>query len=349
MVQSFAGLLSMLRRITLPRLVRLFVTIAATGSITLLLGIARSSFNSIPTNLDELTPLERYYVHPNETGNVLNPHPFDVLIDPGSHVCSDSHIYLIVYVHSAPNHGDRRTVIRNTWGNKTQFDLAIRVVFVMGLTPGNNTVDEQLVAESERYQDIIQENFIDTYYNITYKAVAALRWVSQRCPQAEFVLKTDDDAFVNMHLLLKLLVRMSTVEPSLRTKTIMCNLWRDEVPRDGKWKLERSVFRFHYYPAFCQGLAYIMTQDMIVPLYNASYYVPFLQMDDVYLTGFVMLRIEGAKHVEMNSFYVRNDDLLTFIKGDQWMQYLYSHIKSPMDIESFWNAAKQVTWDAKSS
>src|SRR6218665_949706 len=271
--------------ITPPRLVRLLLTIVATGSVTLLLRVARSSFNSLPTNLDELTPLERYYVRPNETSSILNPHAFEVLIDPGSRVCSDSHIYLLVYVHSAPHHADRRRVIRNTWGNATQFDLPIRVVFVMGLPVGNDSSDEHLVAESERYQDIIQENFVDTYYNITYKAVAALRWVSQRCPQAEFVLKTDDDAFVNMYVLLKLLVRMSAFEPSLHSRTIMCNLWREEVRRKGKWKLKRSVFRFQHYPPFCQGLAYIMTQDIIAPLLNASYYVPFLQMDDVYLPG----------------------------------------------------------------
>ena len=217
----------------------------------------------------------------------------------------------------------------------------------MGLPVGNDSSDEQLVAESKRYQDIIQENFVDTYYNITYKAVAALRWVSQRCPQAEFVLKTDDDVFVNIYLLLKLLVRMSTAEPSLHTRTIMCSMGNVHVPRSGKWKMDKSEFRFDYYPPFCQGLAYIMTQDIIDPLLNASYYVPFHKIDDVYLTGFVVLRVEGAKHVEMNSFSVSNYDLWTLIEEERWSQYLFSHIEKPLDIEFYWYAAKQVVLDVK--
>ncbi len=42
----------------------------------------------------------------------------------------------------------------------------------------------------------------DTYHNLTLKTVMGLKWASIFCPQAKFVLKTDDDIYVNLPLLL---------------------------------------------------------------------------------------------------------------------------------------------------
>ena len=38
----------------------------------------------------------------------------------------------------------------------------------------------------------------DTYHNLTLKTVMGLKWTSIFCPQARFVMKTDDDIFVNL-------------------------------------------------------------------------------------------------------------------------------------------------------
>ena len=37
---------------------------------------------------------------------------------------------------------------------------------------------------------------MDTYENLTYKAVLGLRWIIDHCQQAKFVLKIDDDVQV---------------------------------------------------------------------------------------------------------------------------------------------------------
>ena len=48
------------------------------------------------------------------------------------------------------------------------------------------------------YQDIVQEEFTDTYVNLTYKTISGLKWVSHYCRGARYVLKIDDHVFVNM-------------------------------------------------------------------------------------------------------------------------------------------------------
>lgn len=49
-----------------------------------------------------------------------------------------------------------------------------------------------------RYGDIVQEDFVDSYRNLTHKAIMALRWVSQNCQNAKLILKADDDIFINI-------------------------------------------------------------------------------------------------------------------------------------------------------
>ena len=49
----------------------------------------------------------------------------------------------------------------------------------------------------------IQVDFEDSYRNLTAKAMSALAWIGRYCNQTRYVLKTDDDAYVNMRALLK--------------------------------------------------------------------------------------------------------------------------------------------------
>ena len=58
---------------------------------------------------------------------------------------------------------------------------------------------KQLEEESSKYGDIIQGDFLDTYHNLSYKAVMGNLWVAEFCSQAEFVVKTDDDMYVDLY------------------------------------------------------------------------------------------------------------------------------------------------------
>ena len=170
-----------------------------------------------------------------------NPHPFKYSLVTKT-VCKDKDIFLIVYVHTAPSHYKRRMVIRETWGNpKFYSDVTVRAVFVMGKTFDKPEVQSSLEYESEQYGDIIQEDFLDSYKNLTYKGIGALKWITNYCSHAKFVLKTDDDIFVNTFTLLRHL--KSLHDTGIDNKNlILCLVWnRMIVMRTGKWKASVKI------------------------------------------------------------------------------------------------------------
>ena len=62
-----------------------------------------------------------------------------------------------------------------------------------------------MLTENQESNDIIVENFIDTPSNATLKSVMMLKWLNETCDDAHWVMKVEDNVFVNMHNFAKLL------------------------------------------------------------------------------------------------------------------------------------------------
>ncbi len=52
--------------------------------------------------------------------------------------------------------------------------------------------------EALRFGDMVQADFLDTYRNLTLKAVAWMSWVERYCPTVLNLVKVDDDVVVNV-------------------------------------------------------------------------------------------------------------------------------------------------------
>jgi hypothetical protein len=63
-----------------------------------------------------------------------------------------------------------------------------------------------LTNESQNYGDILQESFLDSYANLTLKSVMLLKWFTRECDKVPYVLKTDDDMYINLKQLFQLTV-----------------------------------------------------------------------------------------------------------------------------------------------
>lgn len=61
-----------------------------------------------------------------------------------------------------------------------EVDFTVRTVFLVGRTQNNET-HAQLINESRLYDDLIQEDFMDTYNNLTIKTLMMLKWVNTNC------------------------------------------------------------------------------------------------------------------------------------------------------------------------
>ena len=102
--------------------------------------------------------------------DIVNRHDFIYLLNPGESICGINRGHnssLLVYVHTSPGNFKRRLSIRETWARRSMFH-DIRLVFMMGSTD-ETKINERLLLEFEYYNDIVQENFQDSYRNLTYK------------------------------------------------------------------------------------------------------------------------------------------------------------------------------------
>jgi hypothetical protein len=76
---------------------------------------------------------------------------------------------------------------------------------------------EGIETEKHLYDDLIVANFKDSYDNLTLKTMSTLEWMDSYCNQSEYILKTDDDMFINVPNLLSFIEKID-VSKELRMK-----------------------------------------------------------------------------------------------------------------------------------
>ena len=234
--------------------------------------------------------------------DIINRHDFEYLQNPGRELCSyRNKIFLLIYVHSSPQNLNRRMAIRETWAKNSLF-LEIKTIFVMGVK--NNQSNEEIKLEHGIYNDIVQENFEDSYRNLTYKGIAALKWISHYCTNTKFVLKADDDMIIDMFALLNHLKGLID-HNAKRPRIVMCNLWNNAtVSRkyNKKWFVTKAEYKEDWFGSYCSGSAFILTSDIVPEMFNASLHVRFFWIDDYYISG-LLVRAINASYESINSLY----------------------------------------------
>lgn len=144
----------------------------------------------------------------------LNTYNFSLLYNP-SEKCtkkddgSDQTPPEVVFlVKSAISHFKRRNAIRSSWGYERRFsDVVMRTVFLLGVTSGDNANEHQSLVDIEagNFGDIVQAQFVDTYFNNTLKTMSGIRWAAEFCRSARYFMFVDDDYFVSAKNILRYL------------------------------------------------------------------------------------------------------------------------------------------------
>ena len=121
----------------------------------------------------------------------------NLICDPAS----NKSIIFITFVILAPDHFEKRDLIRSTWGNKN-ISEDFKLIFTIGMSK-DDQVNRKIQEEFTIHQDIVQiDNFIDSYYNMTTKIMKSLKWISLFCSNAKYILRINDDVVVNTHQLM---------------------------------------------------------------------------------------------------------------------------------------------------
>lgn len=122
------------------------------------------------------------------------------------------------------------------------------------------TLQEQLVSEQHEFGDIVFVPVTDTYRNLPLKLLAFFKWLQeQKWPtQPHFLMKTDDDVFVDTTI-----VMQELTEKASKSRTwwaSFCEGWKPQSA--GKWR-EPTPHPWKLYPPFPCGGGYVLSWDLI--------------------------------------------------------------------------------------
>lgn len=207
---------------------------------------------------------------------------------------------LAILVMSAPKNKEARTAIRRTWGSYDgRRDVAL--AFMIGVS-SDAKLEKSLHAEARLYEDIIRGNFVDSYSNLTLKTISSLEWMRTYCPKARFLLKADDDMFINVDRLIKFTEKHANDKRTIFGR--VAKKWKPIRNKQSKYFVSQAQFKQVLYPDFTTGPSYLVTRDAIGDLLQGALDQTYLKLEDVFVTGVVASKV-GIKRVQVNEFQNR--------------------------------------------
>ncbi|NWR17854.1 B3GN5 glucosaminyltransferase, partial [Emberiza fucata] len=205
--------------------------------------------------------------------------------------CQQQDVLLLLFVKSSPENRYRRDAIRQTWGDekyvRSQLNANIKTLFALGRPthPLQKTQQQrELELEDQKYQDLIQQDFLDTFHNLTLKLLLQFSWVNAYCPHARFIMSADDDIFIHMPNLIAYLQSLTQMGAQ--------DLWIGRVHRGSppirdrrsKYYVPYDMYQWPSYPDYTAGAAYVISNDVAAKVYKASLTLnTSLYIDDVFM------------------------------------------------------------------
>ena len=155
----------------------------------------------------------------------------------------EQEISLVLLVLSALSHQERRDRMRAEVV-KTRVGRSGEVKLVFLLAEANSLEEKDAVrVEHEHHRDLLQVSDPESYSRLAYKTLSGLIWTKLFCGKARFVAKTDDDALLDLDLLLARLEEKSGNFVSC--PSVSRNFRPNRGGREGsllaKWRLDHKV------------------------------------------------------------------------------------------------------------
>ena len=247
-------------------------------------------------------------------------------------LCSEGNVDLLILISTSPRNKEARDAIRETWAGMCNNDKSkVKYLFVLG-NATNQVVNEELRRESFQNHDIVQMDFKDAYANLTYKTMSGLKWMTDYCSQARFIMKTDDDMYVNIELLSLLIEQI----PQDNFLGGFC--WGPSPPhrdRESKWYVSFDMYRGGYFPAMCSGTGYILSSNIVHGILTASRNIPFFYLEDVYLA--LCVQKIGLHPTAVTGF---SNVLVPYSQCDYKNSVITSHNVSPELLKYYWEDSR---------
>ena len=253
----------------------------------------------------------------------------------GRHVDIDA-LYLMP---SRAGDTERRALIRRTTLSFTQLNSRhsqFRHLFIIGASP-TETTQRLIEQESRKFGDILQQNFVDTYDNLTLKTLAGLEWALQNCWNAKWLVKVDDDVFFKWERLVKL---QKQLEHSKSNYVIGHCFYRmfpiryTNLPDLDKIVIDEDTYPYRYFAPYCSGPLYMLSQEVAKEIVNVSVNTPYFKLEDAYL-GLCLLQTNYTTY-DIPDFLVIYGDVRGSDICELSEEYIVVHELSPKQIEDSW-------------
>ncbi|ESN98253.1 hypothetical protein HELRODRAFT_84672 [Helobdella robusta] len=253
---------------------------------------------------------------------------------------NEDDVFLIVLIKSRLENFDQRNMIRRTWGRQFGTNhVNIRRVFLLGVNPNNKKLQQRIGIEQQDYDDIVQQFFIDHYFNNTLKMIMGFKWAVNFCKNARFVAFFDDDYYVNMKKVTELL---NAVKKEDYDNTIVGMVWRNAMPyriKNNKWYVSLDEYPYRFWPDYVTAGSFFVPMPTAERINLALQYVKLIRFDDVFL-GVVAYKL-GIKLQHSNNlvYYDMAYDKYKFrniiaAHGFKDVEFLYKVWKEQRDIDA---------------
>lgn len=249
--------------------------------------------------------------------------------------CQENRPFLILLIPVQTWQSEARQAIRQTWG-KEDFVPGVQVLrlFLLGTdATSTNDAKQALVDESQRYHDLIQQEYMDTYNNLTLKTLMGLKWVATYCPQVPYVMKADSDMFVNTEYLInKLLIPDQPPRKNYFTGYLMTDFSPNR-NNESKWYMSPELYPGERYPSFCSGTGYVFSGDLAEKIFKVSTSINLLHLEDVFvgicLDKLGISPVRPPKESDFNHWKISYSHCL-------YNQIVTSHQFQPGELIEYW-------------
>lgn len=189
--------------------------------------------------------------------------------------------------------------------------MGLARVFLLAEIPvGEKFITENAIkAEQRRFGDLIQGNFIEAYKNLTYKHIMGLKWVTEKCDNAKFIVKIDDDTVYDIYHLQNYLIDLDYDANDHLLAGFILNNKKPIRIQASKWYVPRNEFSLEKYPPYLSGWLYITNQKTALDLVLESEKVDFFWIDDTYVTGILAEKFTISL-TSLNNWFSANSEFL---------------------------------------
>ncbi|XP_032080892.1 UDP-GlcNAc:betaGal beta-1,3-N-acetylglucosaminyltransferase 7 isoform X1 [Thamnophis elegans] len=249
-------------------------------------------------------------------------------------------IDLLIVVKSVITQHDRREAIRRTWGEERVLQgKKIKTLFLLGIASKEeerSNYQKLLEYEDRIYGDILQWDFLDTFFNLTLKEVHFLKWFNIYCDQVRYIFKGDDDVFMSPENILEFL--QDQEEGDLFVGDVLVKA-RPIRRKENKYYIPNSLYSKTYYPPYAGGGGFVMDGPLAKRLHKASENRELYPIDDVYL-GMCLedLNVTPMAHTGFKTFgLVKNKNSKMNREPCFYRSMLVVHKLQPADLLSMWD------------